>query len=69
MARAMVLVTRVRCNKQGDGDGGKSNGKEGDGQATAMMAMATEKANINQPAMGSTKAGGGWRESVDKATT
>ncbi len=28
-----------------------------------------EKANNNQPAMGLAKAGGGWRESVDKATT
>ncbi len=28
-----------------------------------------EKANINQPATGLTKAGGGWRESVDEATT
>ncbi len=25
--------------------------------------------NNNQPATGSTKAGGGWRESVDEATT
>ncbi len=28
-----------------------------------------QKANINQPAMGMTKAGGGWQESADKATT
>jgi hypothetical protein len=28
-----------------------------------------QKANNNQPAMGSTKAGGGWQESIDKATT
>ncbi len=28
-----------------------------------------QKANNNQPAMGLTKAGGGWRESVDEATT
>jgi hypothetical protein len=28
-----------------------------------------QKANNNQPATGSTKAGGGWRESADKATT
>jgi hypothetical protein len=50
--------------------------------ATAARAMATrvageqrqrgqwqQKANNNQPATGSTKAGGGWRESVDEATT
>jgi hypothetical protein len=50
--------------------------------ATAARAMAArvagkqrqqgrwlQKANNNQPAMGSTKAGGGWRESVDEATT
>jgi hypothetical protein len=28
-----------------------------------------QKANNNQPATGLTKAGGGWRESVDEATT
>jgi hypothetical protein len=28
-----------------------------------------QKANNKQPATGSTKAGGGWRESVDEATT
>jgi hypothetical protein len=50
--------------------------------ATAARAMATrvageqrqqgrwrQKANNNQPGTGSTKAGGGWGESVDKATT
>ncbi len=36
-----------------------SNGNEGNGK----------KANNNQPATGSTKAGGGWQESIDKATT
>jgi hypothetical protein len=34
-----------------------------------MRAMATEKANNNQSAMGSTKLGSGWQESVDEATT
>jgi hypothetical protein len=28
-----------------------------------------QKANNNQPVTGSTKAGGGWRESADEATT
>jgi hypothetical protein len=27
------------------------------------------KTNINQPATGSTKVGGGWRESIDVAIT
>jgi hypothetical protein len=59
----------VACNEEGDGDGGKSDGNEGGGRATATRAMAMEKANNNQPATGLAKAGGGWRESVDEATT
>jgi hypothetical protein len=46
----MALATRVACNKEGNGDGGKSNGNEGGGQAMATRAMAMEKANNNQPA-------------------
>ncbi len=51
-------------------------------RATAARAMATrvadaqqqqgrwqQKVNNNQPATGSTKAGGGWQESTDEATT
>ncbi len=38
----MALATRVACNKEGDGDSGKSDGDEGGGQATATRAMATE---------------------------
>ncbi len=68
-ARAMALAMRVACNKEGDGNGGKSDGDKGGGQATARRAMATEKANNNQPATGLTKAGGGWQESINKATT
>ncbi len=48
-ARAMALATRVACNEEGDGDGGKSNGNggksnadEGGGRATATRAMMTE---------------------------
>ncbi len=41
-ARAMVSATRVVCNKEGNGDGGKSDGDKGGGQATTMRAMATE---------------------------
>ncbi len=65
----MELTTRVACNKEGDGDGYKSDGNKGDRQATATRVMVTAKANNNQPATGATKAGGGWGESIDKATT
>ncbi len=40
-ARAMAS-TRVAYDKEGKGDGGKSNGNEGGRGATAMRAMATE---------------------------
>jgi hypothetical protein len=65
----MALAMRVACDKEGDGDGSKSVGNKGGRQATATRAMATEKANKNQPVRGSRKAGGGWQESADKATT
>jgi hypothetical protein len=65
----MALATRVACDKEDDGDGGKSNGNKGGGRATATRAMAMDNANNNQPATGLTKAGGGWQESVDKATS
>ncbi len=29
--RRMALMTRVACDKEGDGDGYKSDGNEGDG--------------------------------------
>jgi hypothetical protein len=38
----MASATRVACDKEGDGDGGKSDGKEGGGRATATRAMTTE---------------------------
>ncbi len=41
-ARAMASATRVACNEEGNGNGGKSNGNEGGGQAMAMRAMVTE---------------------------
>ncbi len=41
-ARAMASATRVARDKEGDGDGGMSNGKEGGRRATATRAMATE---------------------------
>jgi hypothetical protein len=36
---------------------------------TTTKAMATKKANSNQPETGSTKAGGGKQESINEATT
>ncbi len=33
---------RVACNEEGTGDGGKSDGDEGGGRATATRAMVTE---------------------------
>jgi hypothetical protein len=40
----MGLATRVACNKEGNGDGCKSNGNKGDGQAMATRAMVTAMA-------------------------
>jgi hypothetical protein len=37
-----MASTRVACDEECDGDGGKSNGDEGGGRATATRAMATE---------------------------
>ncbi len=62
-------MTRVACNKEGDVDGYKSDGDKGDGRVTATRMMVMAKANNNQPAMGATKAGNGWQESVDEAIT
>jgi hypothetical protein len=39
-----MLVMRVACDKEGDGDGYKSNGDEGVGRVTAMRAMVTAMA-------------------------
>jgi hypothetical protein len=41
MKGAMASATWVACNKEGDGDCGKSNGGKGDGRAMAMRVMAT----------------------------
>ncbi len=38
------MATRVACDKEGNGDGYKSNGNKGDGQATATRAMVTVNA-------------------------
>ncbi len=37
-----MASTRVACDEEGAGDGGKSDGDEGGGRATATRAMATE---------------------------
>ena len=42
--RAMALATRVECDKESDGFGGKSNGNEGDKRLTATRAMVTAAA-------------------------
>ncbi len=41
MKRAMELATRVECDKESDGFGGKSNGNEGGRRLTATRAMTT----------------------------
>ncbi len=43
MSWAMASATRVACDKEGDGNSGKSSGNKGGRQATAtrVMAMAT----------------------------
>ena len=43
MKRAMALATRVECDKESDGFGGKSDGNEGGRRlmATRVMAMVT----------------------------
>jgi hypothetical protein len=43
----MALATRVACDEEGNGDGGKSDGNKDGRPATATRAMATEKANNN----------------------
>jgi hypothetical protein len=37
-----MALTRVACDKEGEGNDGKSDGNEGGGRATAMRAMATK---------------------------
>ncbi len=39
--RAMSLATRVECNKESDGFGGKSNGNKGGRRSMVTRAMAT----------------------------
>jgi hypothetical protein len=44
MKRAMALATRVECNEESNGFGGKSDGNEGGRLLTATRAMATTTA-------------------------
>ena len=41
MKRAMALATRVECDKESNGFGGKSDGNEGGRQLTVTRVMAT----------------------------
>jgi hypothetical protein len=41
MKRAMALATRVKCDKESDGFGDKSNGNKGGRQLTATRVMVT----------------------------
>ena len=41
MKRAMALATRVECDKESDGFGGKSDGNEGGRRLMATRALAT----------------------------
>ncbi len=38
----MASATRLACDEEGDGNGGKSNGDKVGGRATATRTMATE---------------------------
>ncbi len=66
----MASATRVACDKEGDGDGGKSNGDKGGGQATATR-MATE--GEQQSTSDRINKGGRWlareRQQGDHMTT
>jgi len=44
MKRAMALATRVECDEESDGFGGKSDGNEGGRRLTATRALATATA-------------------------
>ena len=47
----MALATRVACDEEGDGDGVKSDGYEGDRQAMATRVMAKVKATMTTTAV------------------
>jgi hypothetical protein len=55
--RAMVSVTRVECNKESNGFGGKRNGNEGGNNQLAMGAWGEEGKGNKAMAMGIRVAG------------
>ncbi len=66
-----MALTRVACDKEGEGNGGKSDGNKGGRQATAIMAMATE--GEQQSTRDGINKGGWWlareRQRGDHMTT
>jgi hypothetical protein len=54
----MALATRVAFDKEGDRDGGKSNGNKVGRQATATRAIETE--GKQQSTSNGTNKDGGW---------
>jgi hypothetical protein len=61
-------LMRVACDEEGKGNGGKSDGDEGGGQATATRAMATE--GEQQSTSDWINKSGRWlARSADEATT
>jgi hypothetical protein len=54
----MASAMRVVCDKEGDGDGGKSDGDEGGGRATATRAMVIE--GKHQSTSNGINKGGRW---------
>ena len=57
MKRAMALVTRVECDEESDGFGGKSDGNEGGNNQLAMVACDEEGEGGKVMAMGIRVAG------------
>jgi hypothetical protein len=53
----MASATRVVCNKEGNSNGGKSNGNEGDKRAMATRAIETAKETMWAMAIGTRLAG------------
>jgi hypothetical protein len=54
----MASATRVACDEEGEGDGGKSDGDEVGGRVTVTRAMATE--GEQQSTSDGTDKGGWW---------
>jgi hypothetical protein len=49
--RRIVSATRVACDKEGNSNGGKSDGYKGDGRATAMRVMVKVKVTMTTSAV------------------